>query len=523
VRAARRPTRSIVVPSIHLRGLSYAHSTAAPVLSDVDLDLATEPGGWIGVVGANGAGKSTLLHLVAGSLTPASGSVRVEPPGRPVLVPQTVDRLTDDVRAFAWTWDGTAERLRRRLDLDPDDLDPELGRGWSALSPGQRTRWKVAAALAAAPDVLLLDEPTNHLDVGARDLLVEALRGFRGVGLVVSHDRGLLDTLTDRTLRLHAGTVELHAGAYTEAAARWRVDEAARRDAHDRARREERRLRRVLGDVRRERHSAEAGPRRERRLAGATDPDAREAGRKFAQRKAEAALAQRVTQLNARVDRAAAAVDAMDVRRDHGGAVGFHHAATGRRVLAAVDGEVRHAGGAVWLEDVEVTLRRGQRVHLRGANGAGKTTLLRAVLADLSTTSEEVAVLDQELSDPHAVLAEVRALDPALRGRVLGVVALLGVDPDRVLVSDDPSPGEARKLALARALAGDASVVVLDEPTNHLDLPSIERLEDALRGYGGAIVLVTHDPALARAVTDTSWEVGDRRVTVTEGVPDEGS
>jgi ATPase subunit of ABC transporter with duplicated ATPase domains len=123
-------------------------------------------------------------------------------------------------------------------------------------------------------------------------------------------------------------------------------------------------------------------------------------------------------------------------------------------------------------------------------------------------------VLDQELDDPRAVLDEVRALDPMLRGRVLGVVALLGVDPDRVLVSDEPSPGEARKLALARALADDVGVVVLDEPTNHLDLPSIERLQTALEGFGGALVLVTHDPALAAAVTDTTWEVADHHVVV---------
>jgi ATPase subunit of ABC transporter with duplicated ATPase domains len=506
--------RSIAVPSIHLRGLSYAHTSATPVLADVTLDLATDVGAWVGVVGANGAGKSTLLELLAGQLTPSTGAVHLQPPHPPVLVPQTVATLTDDVRGFAWSWDGTAERLRRRLALDPDDLDPALGRGWAALSPGQRTRWKVAAALAASPDVLLLDEPTNHLDGEARDLLVAALRGFRGLGLVVSHDRALLDELTDRTLRVHATTVELHTGSYSDASARWRADDAARRDAHDRARREEQRVRQVLADVRRDRHSAEAGPRRERRQAGASRPDAREAGRKSAQRKAEAALAQRVRQLRSRVERATDAVDDIEVQRDHSGAVGFHHAASGRRVFAELRGDIAHAGGEVWLPAVDVALHRGQRVHLAGANGAGKTTLLRALLSELAQTDERVAVLDQELPDPVAVLDEVRALDPMLRGRVLGVVALLGVDPDRVLVSDDPSPGEARKLALARALAADVGVVVLDEPTNHLDLPSIERLQTALEGFRGALVLVTHDAALAAATTDTTWEVADHRVAV---------
>ncbi|HSK21957.1 MAG TPA: ATP-binding cassette domain-containing protein [Egicoccus sp.] len=504
--------------SLHLRGVSYAHTLAAVVLDRVDLDLAASDAGdprrFVGVVGANGAGKSTLLRLLAGDLVPTAGHLDVQTAVPPRLVAQEVGELTDDVRAFAWQWDGVAERLRRRLDLDPDDLDPATGRGWTALSPGQRKRWQVAAALADEPDVLLLDEPTNHLDAEARDLLVGVLAEFGGLGLIVSHDRAVLERLTGRTLRLHDGVLDLHAGSYLEASARWQAAEAAERDAHDRARREVRREQRILADVRRDRHSAEVAPRRDRRLAGASQPDAREAGRKFAQRKAEAALARRVTQMNARVGRAQQAADAFDLHRELGGDVGFRHVETGRRVLATVQGEVAHAGGAVWLRGVDVALHRGERVRVAGPNGAGKSTLIDAVLAALAATAETVGVLPQELPDPGAVVAEVAHLEPGERGRVLGTLATLGVDPDRILVTNAPSPGEARKLALARFLSGSAGVLVLDEPTNHLDLPSIERLEAALRNWPGALLLVTHDESLARAVTSTRWDVDDGTVVV---------
>jgi ATPase subunit of ABC transporter with duplicated ATPase domains len=510
------------VPSIHLRGLTVAHTRAATPLTDVHLDLAADVAAhgsaWVGVVGPNGAGKSTLLRAIAGLVAPTAGAVTVHAVRPPRYVPQETGPLDDAVRAFSWDWDAAAAELRSRLGLDPDDLDAEVGRGWSALSPGERGRWQVAAALAEEPDVLLLDEPTNHLDAGARTSLLEALHGFRGLGLVVSHDRALLETLTTRTLRVGGGTATLDAGSYGEAAARWRAAEATQRDRHRRATREARRERRYLADVRRARHGAEAGPHRDRRLGGARQPDAREAGRKFAARKAEGKLANRVMQANARVERAdAVAADlAVGLGRDHAGEVAFRHTGSGRRDLAALVGDVRHAGGDVLLTDVDLVLHRGARVHVAGTNGAGKSTLLRALLDQLDATAEVVAVLPQELDDPVAEVEAVRALDPVLRGRVLGTAATLGVDPDRVLVTDAPSPGEARKVVLARLLADDGTgVLVLDEPTNHLDLPSIERLQVALSAWPGALVLVTHDDALADAVTTARWEVADGAVTVT--------
>ena len=108
----------------------------------------------------------------------------------------------------------------------------------------------------------------------------------------------------------------------------------------------------------------------------------------------------------------------------------------------------------------------------------------------------------------------MRSLPPETRGRVLSILAGLGVDPDRLLASECPSPGEARKLWLAWGLAREVWAVVLDEPTNHLDLPSIERLEDTLAEYAGALLLVSHDDALARRVTTTRWAIEDGRVTI---------
>src|SRR5262245_28217253 len=161
-----------------LRSVSFSHRSAASLLEAVDLSLER---GWTALVGANGSGKTTLLRLIAGALSPAAGSIERPAGARVVVCDQSVDEPVD--RELAERDDGGAHRLRAALELDPRDLER-----WATLSPGERRRWQIGAALAREPDVLLLDEPTNHLDAGGRALLIEALRAFRGIGVLVSHD-----------------------------------------------------------------------------------------------------------------------------------------------------------------------------------------------------------------------------------------------------------------------------------------------------------------------------------------------
>ncbi len=150
-------------PAIRAAHLAFAHGDAVPLFEEVTFHIGP---GWWGLVGENGAGKTTLLRLVAGLLDPGSGSVTREPSrARVALWEQAVERVPDDAGDLATTNTGGAIRLRARLRLEPD----ELAR-WDTLSPGERKRWQIGAALLFEPDRLLLDEPTNHLDADGRAL-----------------------------------------------------------------------------------------------------------------------------------------------------------------------------------------------------------------------------------------------------------------------------------------------------------------------------------------------------------------
>src|SRR5690606_9320101 len=176
---------------------------------------------------------------------------------------------------------------------------------------------------------------------------------------------------------------------------------------------------------------------------------------------------------------------------------------------------------AGWKEltgPLSLSVGREDRIHLSGANGAGKSTLLGALLAQAKLPPERVLWLPQELTEEELAqdLETVAALDPETRGRTLSLVAALGVDPEQLRRTSRPSPGEGRKLRLALGLGRHAWLLAMDEPTNHLDLPTVEKLEQALAAYPGALLLVTHDPDLARACTSTRWHLEDGALHVSD-------
>ncbi|QBI51873.1 ABC-F family ATP-binding cassette domain-containing protein [Streptomonospora litoralis] len=487
--------------------------------------------GRTGLIGLNGSGKSTLLKLAIGRLIPTSGSVRVE--GDLDYLDQTLtldtgrtvadllgiartraalraieggDPAEDNFAAVGDDWD-IEERAAAQLERFGVSLagDAPLDRAVGTLSGGEAVLTALAGLILRRPAVTLLDEPTNNLDRRARALLYEAVDAWRGVLVIVSHDRELLERV-DRIAELREGRIRTWGGnysAYTEQL-------AAEQESAQRA------VRAAESDVRREkRQLAEAQTKIDRRARYGRKMNESKSQPKIVmnqrKRDAQASAGKHRIMQSAKVDDAEQALAESEsaVRDDERIRIRLPHTAVpaGRTVLE-LDGP-----------DGRIHVQGPERIALTGDNGSGKTTLLRAAaesaphpVVSVARSVDRVGYLPQRLDvldDSMSVLDNVRAAAPAATPHLVRAnLARFLIRGDRV---EDPagvlSGGERFRVSLACLLLADPppQLLVLDEPTNNLDLHSVERLTEALNAYRGALIVAAHDTAFLGDIGITRW------------------
>ena len=502
-----------------LSRVTYTHPAAQdPILNNVTIAF---PQGWTGLLGDNGCGKSTLAKIACGLLKPDSGAVS----GNLLAAycPQEADEAPAILADFALDFGREARSLRDRLEVTDD-----MPWRWDELSFGERKKLQIACSLWQRPDVLAIDEPTNHLDREARAQLTGLLASFTGVGILVSHDRELLDALADRCASFEASgphretRIVIRPGGYSQASSQ---AERERMTAIDERKRAKEHLARLSAE--REQRAQEAARADGKRSKRGLDPKDKSARAKIdlaIVSGQDGARGKLLRQMDGRMAAAQDRAAATFVPRRYDGSLFLNAAPSSRKtVLHIPAGHI--PCGENELELPELFVGNTERIGIVGPNGAGKTTLLdhvRRLLAQQvqSPGDRELPVLDIP-QEPNAqerasTLAAVHSLSPTDRGRVLSCVAQLNSDPGRILEGAATSPGELRKLMIARGLLDAPALIIMDEPTNHLDLHSVEALERALAQFGGALLLVSHDHTLLRACTSTTWEIEAGALKVTQ-------
>jgi ATPase subunit of ABC transporter with duplicated ATPase domains len=495
--------RTVIVMSkgnLEFHSVTFLYDTASEAVFQ-DLSAAFGPG-WTGIIGANGSGKTTLLRLASGQLQPTAG--RVIAPGEVIGCPQRTDDPPEHLVAFLAATDGPGCALRGQLGIQAD----WAGR-WETLSHGERKRAQIAVALWRQPSTLAIDEPTNHIDRAARQLLAAALQAYRGVGLLVSHDRELLDMLCTRCLFLEPHAVVMRPGGYTKAVALAREDAEQARTRYRQTKRELKQLEREEANRRHE--AAQQDQKRSKRKLAKGDSDGREKIDRARVSGKDGVAGRKQRQMQGRLQQAHESLAGLYVPRKQSLGITLRGERAPRNSVLDLPAGAIELGAGRMLRHPALRIDPDARIGFVGPNGTGKSTLIRHILDRLAVPHERVVYMPQEIERAEAarVLAAVRALPDAQLGDVMTVVSCLGSDARRVLETDEPSPGEVRKILLALGMTRQPWLVLMDEPTNHLDLPSIECLEAAMQECRAALLLVSHDLRFLGALTLMRWRLDE--------------
>lgn len=443
--------------------------------------------GWTGLVGPNGSGKSTLLQLAAGELFADSGQIKHS--GLVGYCPQRTDSAPDlDLLFNPECYDAQIDELCRILGVEAD-----WQQRWQSLSHGERKRAQLACVLATKPDLLLIDEPTNHLDAATAQMIRNSLARFKGTGLLVSHDRELLDGLCGSTMFVEPPEVVLFSGNYCEASAQKQLLAESLLGQREKIKQQVKHLDREM--KRRQAEAARSDKRVSKKHLHKNDSDGRARINLAKLTSKDAVSGDLAAGFASRLDRAQKQLQQVQVKKEYD-LIFDLQAERCRRDLVLRAGATKLAlGSERSLEVPEIKIAPGDRIGVVGENGAGKSTLIRYLLDCCDIPDERLIYLPQEIPAEQSleIIKEIRQLPGKEMGEVFSFVSCLGSSPARLLDTDLPSPGEMRKLLFALGLTRKPWLIIMDEPTNHLDLPAIELLEGALAQIPCALLLVSHD------------------------------
>lgn len=484
--------------SILFNDVSFAYDRAShPLIAQLTVSFSR---GWTGVVGANGAGKTTLLKLACGILHTVEGTVHGMDHG--IYCPQRTDDIPDRMVELMHTMDGNAFEIKGRLGIEADWLSR-----WDSLSHGERKRAQISVALWQHPSILAVDEPTNHLDTEAQAFLFDGLSRFRGIGLLVSHDRALLDALCHQCLFLDPPDAILRNGNYTVASNQLTMERIAAQKQREQAKQAYDRLRKEA--VRRRDAASRSHRKRSKRGLALKDHDAKAKINLARITGKDGADGRRLKQLDGRMSQALERKDNISVKKQYEMGIWMPGALSKRNTLFKIPAGQLSLGNNRKLEFPDLVMKPDDRIAFTGINGAGKSTLVSHIMQSLDLPKEHVTYVPQEIdmNASRAIIEQARHLPKAVLGRMMTVVSRLGSRPQRLLESITPSPGEVRKILIATGIANIPYLIVMDEPTNHLDLPSIECLEQALTDCPCGLLLVSHDQRFLESLTRKRWDI----------------
>ncbi|NCC79708.1 MAG: ABC-F family ATP-binding cassette domain-containing protein [Clostridia bacterium] len=454
----------------------------------------------IGILGRNGSGKTTLLKIILGDILPLEGQVKVPVPYG--YLPQSAEVSEEKIRSIL---EGSYEKDLLKL-MEDLSIKPLMNREVHKLSGGEKTKLLFLHAVKDNPPLLILDEPTNFLDTGSMEVLENYLAEYKGAVLMISHDRDFLDHTVDTIYHLDQMCLKKYSGNYSF--------------FKEKRQQEIRRANLEYIQYTRKRKELEAAARgisdKANKMEGLSSNDYLRSRNKQLQKKAKS-MRRRIEKMEVKE------------RPHYEKEVNLSfHVASEKAAPILLHGEgIGKSFDALLFEEVRFHVRSGSKIALLGENGAGKTTLMKIILGQTDYTgkvhippSTKIGYLSQELyhlEEDKTPLEDLSRYSDD-KTKIRNLLGSMRITEDMVFQKIGTlSYGENLRVELCKLLLMECNLLILDEPTNFLDIETKEIIEEALRDYEGALLLISHDRYFVRAVAEEIWHLAEKKLTVYEG------